>query len=1122
MLNMPDDMVVAPRRLLTIWLIWVAAFSIVTTVVHATPRSTKSTLEEMKFTQEHYNATIPENSVGRTFVTPASKMGIYIPNDHSVKITYHVLDDHDDLFKAEGYKLGNFYFLLVRTHSSSYGRINRELQAEYDLKIHALIEGKDGVKLESTTDLTLFVEDVNDLQPLFDYSLYNVTVREDTPLHTSIAKVSAFDGDVGINAEIYYSFTEHTNAFSVHPTSGIVTITRPLNYILQKNYKIDILAQDRGPHSFQHLSKRPATLIVNVIQVNFFAPDIFVKEIPNIFEPDQSDLVLAFVHVEDRDIGKNGRIESVGLVDNIGEYIMLERVGKNGEYRVKLSQSLDRTFDKSSLNITVKATDMGDPPLSSYLSFNVAILDAGSQPKFTQKVYNISVEENAPWNTPLIKLPLAKQLNKYDVKFEISGGNKKDLFKISKNSGLLSTTSSLDAEKVSSINLEVKVYDPLRKRQTDVDYAIVNITIIDKNDNEPQFEITDNVSEIYIQENLPVGTSVFKISATDKDSNENGKISYSITNVKYVPFEIDPLSGVIKTTERLDYETMRHSYKLNLRVSDWGTPFAREAEMIFTINLQDVNDNIPHSEKTQCQGYLSRDAPPGTELLIASAIDFDISDVLQYHIESGNDGNCFTLNKDTATLYLNCSLTNFNQDQRLIEITARDGIHISDRLSIEMTLVNSKQNLQLANSLVNIKCQTTDIFQRLQELVIESRENNAATDFGITSKPAEVFNHPPVFNTSVPLRLAISEGHAVGSVITHFTATDKDTGYNGILLYVIKTGDIDGHFKMDMYSGTLRVGSKLDRELKDEYTLLIEVSDLGTPSLSSNVTVSIEIMDENDNVPKFEQDIYKAEISENMVNNATVTQISATDRDLGDNALITYKIVSDDDHFSINPISGIVTVNKPLDRERHPFYTVLIRAADKGAGPVSLSSTATLEVTLTDVNDVVPKFTPDIYSVKIREDLPVGAVITVVTAADTDEGKNGEVTYELVYGEDFFEIDSETGVMRVIQSLDYEVQQVHNISVRAQDGGMPPLIAVCFINIEVVDVNENLKAPLFENFFAHGYINENEPLGTTVMTLTAYDPDGDGVTYSIRDGTGLGRFFIDSNGKAFFMSDCYP
>ncbi|XP_052793607.1 protocadherin Fat 1-like isoform X3 [Mya arenaria] len=1104
-----DKMALLSGATLIKWLIWVTTFCLATVAMAAG----EFHLTDLHFTKDIYNVSVPENSLGKTFVTPLSKMGIYLPENKNVKITYHLVDSEDDLFKVEDHQVGDFSFLLIRTHSGSYGRLNREFRSEYRLKVKALAESN-GMTFETSTDVNVFVSDVNDLQPLFDSNSYEVTIAENMQLHESIMKVSAYDGDDGINAQIYYSFADKTNVFAIHPTSGVITLTRPLNYFLQKEYQLKILASDRGPDNQQNMRKRPASLTLHVKQVNFFPPDISVKKIPNVMIPGDNKVVLAIVNVQDRDIGTNGLIQSVSIFEgSLDGLISLEKGEQDTEYRVLMKPSTQQSIPMPGFSVTVQATDQGDPPLQRNETFYISVYDAKTIPKFSNTEFHVQIMEIAPVNTPVTFVTTVKSLSHFDVRYEIVAGNTKNLFKINHISGLITTSALLDAEKVSNVQLKVVVYDAVRKHHRNSDSCIVNITITDHNDNTPEFHITDNVSEIYIQENLPVGTSIFTIGAIDNDKNENGRLSFSIVNELFVPFDIEPFSGVLKTKAVLDYETMRHSYKLNIRVADWGTPFLQENEMLFTINLQDSNDNEPHFEMGECSGFVSRHAPVGTEIHIVPAIDFDINDIIQYSIISSNENGCFSINGESARISLNCSLANLPENRLYIQVLARDGIHNSDPISIDIELIDEQNTPHLPDGYVNINCKTTDIYQRLQSLVTLSHKNNEPTDFGISKKPqAVVVNTAPEFNDSVPTSLEISEGLAVGSVIARLEAVDTDSGYNGELVYVIHSGDIDGFFKVDMFTGGLMIMSHLDRELRDEYQLVIVVSDLGSPALSANVSVSIKIIDENDNPPVFEQNVYKATISENINVNATVTQVSATDKDTGKNAFIQYAIVSSSDLFSIDPNNGIIRVHKPLDREKYPVYTVLVRASDKGEKLVSLSSTATVLVELTDVNDVVPEFTPNLYSVRIREDLPLGSVVTVVTASDTDEGKHGEVSYQLVYGEDFFEIDSETGVIRIIKSLDYEVQQVHNISVRAQDGGIPPLISVCFINIEVVDVNENLLAPVFENFYTYGYISENEPVGTTVMFVKAYDPDGDGVTYSIRDGSGLGRFNIDSNG----------
>lgn len=182
----------------------------------------------------------------------------------------------------------------------------------------------------------------------------------------------------------------------------------------------------------------------------------------------------------------------------------------------------------------------------------------------------------------------------------------------------------------------------------------------------------------------------------------------------------------------------------------------------------------------------------------------------------------------------------------------------------------------------------------------------------------------------------------------------------------------------------------------------------------------------------------------------------------------------------------------------------------------ALSSITTVVITLSDLNDNAPRFVPESYNVKIREDVPLGTVLTTIEATDPDEGDGGIVKYSIVSGDEGkFEIDEETGVIRLIAELDYEQQQVFEIMARAKDRGRPRMASTCRITLEVIDVNENIHTPLFDNYVTNGSVYENSPIGTVVMQVIATDEDAgnDGeVVYSITDGSGLGRFQVDDAG----------
>ena len=251
-----------------------------------------------------YNVTIPENSMGKTFVQQLTgdmgRMGVRVLPGLDVK--YRIVSgDKEKLFKVDERLVGDFAFLTVRTRTGNVV-LNREKVEEYRLAVKAVGSRRDekNVKVvwESEAIINVRVLDRNDLSPLFYPTEYSATVPEDMALHKSILQVHAEDADLGTNGEIYYSFydkhlyehlTEETSTgqskqqaedafsdldqFAIHPISGVITLTRPLNFIDRAFFELTVIATDRGVHQqpiykrINHASK--ALIRINVTQVSF-------------------------------------------------------------------------------------------------------------------------------------------------------------------------------------------------------------------------------------------------------------------------------------------------------------------------------------------------------------------------------------------------------------------------------------------------------------------------------------------------------------------------------------------------------------------------------------------------------------------------------------------------------------------------------------------------------------------------------------------------------------------------------------------------------------------------------------------------------------------------------------
>lgn len=383
------------------------------------------------------------------------------------------------------------------------------------------------------------------------------------------------------------------------------------------------------------------------------------------------------------------------------------------------------------------------------------------------------------------------------------------------------------------------------------------------------------------------------------------------------------------------------------------------------------------------------------------------------------------------------------------------------------------------------------------------------------------------FSLFCSFQILINETVRLGTTVTWIKARDRDLGYNGRIVFGISSGDNDSVFRIDPEKGELKIIGYLDRERTDEYVLNVTIYDLGNPQKSASKVLPVVVLDENDNVPVFEKTLASFRVTENALNGTIIMRLNATDADLGENARITYSLITDTGDFRIDPETGVLFISSPLDRERQDLYELQVRAADNGPknDQPQLFSDALVRVIVEDVNDNAPEFSLKEYNIRLREDIPVHTVVAITTATDLDTGPSGEVLYSLSDDIDqSFKIDKYTGTIRTVKALNFEERQIHSLVVRAIDRGTPAISSETSVIIEVIDVNENRFAPQFDDFVLTGSVAENQPAGTHVMIVTAKDADAPGpdsrISYSIRGGDGLGIFTVDNEGMSAVVVCC--
>ncbi|XP_029629523.1 protocadherin Fat 3a isoform X1 [Salmo trutta] len=1061
------------------------------------------------FTQSVYHATVYENSAARTYANSKVKMGIHLAQ-RSWEIRYRITSgDEEGFFKAEEYMLGDFCFLRIRTKGGNAAILNREIQDSYLLTVKASVKGE---VLETWTKVTVQVLDMNDLRPLFSPTTYSVTIAESTPLRTSIAQVTATDADVGSNGEFYYFFKEKMELFAVHPTSGVVSLSGKLNIEEQNRYDLEIQAVDRGMKLYGNNGvSSTAKLFVHVERVNEHLPVMnVVTHVPSWLDKDP---VYAVVTVEDLDEGLNGEIESLSIVaGDPMEQFTLERSEVN-EFAIKASDQVDWENFPYGYNLTLQAKDKGAPQkFSSVRVVHVMVKKPHAvEVKFEQESYEISLNEISPPGTIVKVVKITPEPD--DAEYILTPSADSSYFRMNTLTGVISTARWFTEVTQDVFDLEVvEVDSELRVN--------VRVSIEDANDNTPTF--TQLSYEVFVNESVPVGWTVLAVSAVDGDSGENGYITYSIASLQPLPFKINQFSGILTTTQELDFESSSESYVFVVRASDWGSPYRRENEVNVTVHLENVNDNQPLFEKVACQGLVSRDFPINEVITTMSAIDIDELELVKYKILEGNERGFFDLNPDSGVLTLRRSLSTASPKNGIfsLKITATDGENFSDPMFVNISIVHGKSFPKSFN------CRETRVAQKLAEKLLN--KSKARTKPKIEEGFIDLFSvnrQTPQFDKAFPTDISVHEDLKVGSSVFKVNAYDGDTGFNGQMLYAISDGNTDSCFTIDMESGLISVFLPMDREKRDRYLLNITIYDLGLPQKTAWRLLTVYVEDANDNAPQFLQEGgYRTFIPENTAIGTDVIQVEATDKDLGPNGEIVYSVLTSTTQFGINSSNGIVYVAGQLDREFVSTFNLKIEARDRAEKGNQKFSVTTLKISLEDVNDCPPAFIPSVYNTRALEDLPVGTVVAWLETQDPDLGLGGQVRYSLA--NDYngkFEVDKASGAIRLTKELDYETQQFYNLTVRAKDKGRPvSLLSVTFVELEVVDVNENLYTPYFSHFALTGSVKESARIGTTVLQVTARDDDDgrDGeIQYSIRDGSGLGRFAIDEETGVIYTTD---
>ncbi|XP_073534736.1 cadherin-10-like [Phyllobates terribilis] len=359
--------------------------------------------------------------------------------------------------------------------------------------------------------------------------------------------------------------------------------------------------------------------------------------------------------------------------------------------------------------------------------------------------------------------------------------------------------------------------------------------------------------------------------------------------------------------------------------------------------------------------------------------------------------------------------------------------------------------------------------------------------------------------------------------------SDQDKGDES-LRYILSGDGAGTLFVINERTGDIHATRRIDREEKAFYSLRAKAINKSTGlAVEPESEFVIKIHDINDNEPTFLEHIYTASVPEMSDVGTFVVQVTAADADdpsYGNSAKVIYSILEGQPYFSVESETGIIRTALPnMNREIKEHYQVVIQAKDMGGQMGGLSGTTTVNITLTDVNDNPPRFTQNTYHLSVSESSPTGTAVGRIKAVDADIGRNAEVRYRIIDGDEMnmFDITTEkatqNGVITIRKRLDYESKRLYTLKMEVENTHVDPHFHylgpfkdTATVKISVDDADE---PPIFGRPNYMFKVHEDIELGTIIGTVMARDPDiiPSPIRFSLDRHTDLDRIFNIHSGN---------
>ncbi|KAL5018741.1 hypothetical protein ScPMuIL_004463 [Solemya velum] len=878
-----------------------------------------------------------------------------------------------------------------------------------------------------TASVTVIID--KDDPPFFVNAPYIETVLESHFVNSTVTQAFARDNDLSGNLvyEIEGIFPAE-NFFDIVSSTGEITLIRDLrnDFLGLPTYTLRLIAYDSAFPSV----RATGTALITVVR-NPNAP---------VFQPNANYFVTISEMVE---IGTV--IETVLAVDSdaldVVTYQLVDFTGDADSYfffspttgEISVKNNLRKTTPTNFYQLTIRATDGRGNTVNATVSISITREPDDEIPFFVNTPYFASIQFDRPVGSSIQIVSARDQDLAGVIVYEVIGVYPaNDFFSVNSTTGIVSVKKNLETDntKLLSYVLRIKAYDSANPSVTVEENVIITVV---RNLNGPQFNKASY--GITISETFPLGGGVLQIDATDADGDTiEYHIAKDLSGTRASEFfYLTADEGIFIVRKDLRLTAPTNVFSFTARAVDSGTPNLEDQVNVQITIERDGTDPI-FTQQDYYATIIETDPVNSTQAVkVVTATDVDVKETIVY--EGVGDGlamNFFWINRNLGAVYIRRSLMTTLESEFTFQIQAYDTFYPNNRAT-----------------------------SRLHITVIRNPNS-------------------PLFSQA-SYEETINEYYPVGLQVLQVSATDQDQDIVRYQLYGSETDQ--QYFYLAPESGILYLRQSPSLNTIDSsYSMTVEASDQRNPSRTTNVSVTVYIT--RNRLPFFQNLPENISITEDHVVNNEVYTVRAIDVDL--TGEIRYQLIGDlsgPSYFSLNSVTGVISLRQSVFQDRTLQYLLRVSAYDNLIP--TMITTDVLRISV-QRNPNPPIFTESPYFVRISENLIRGSLVVTVEANDAD---GDIVRYKMnggLFSDQFFSLDAETGQVHLIGDLTTINDGSLTFNIQASDLRAPEQFGYSSV---IIQIDRDTQPPSFSSATYVVEIDETQAVNSTIITVTATDPD---------------------------------